>query len=240
MPTLNASTRRLGSDTLTPPVPSWSLTRSATTPSMPGEVGARQRRERDLVVAGAAQALAHHRAHLLLGPLAHRAGDHARLAEAAARACSRGRSRRSAGRARPRRAARAAASGTASRPRSATVRLSTTAGTSAKRGVHRADERAVVLDVVHRRARTRRRSSRARAARLRATRARRASTRRSTSAISPMTSSPSPMTNASTYSASGSGLYAQCPPAITIGCSGARSSLRTGTPARSTQFSRFV
>ena len=35
-----------------------------------------------------------------------------------------------------------------------------------------------------------------------------------------MTSSPSPMTNASTYSASGSGLYVQWPPAITIGCSG--------------------
>ena len=28
------------------------------------------------------------------------------------------------------------------------------------------------------------------------------------------------MTNASTYSASGSGLYVQWPPAITIGCSG--------------------
>ena len=35
-----------------------------------------------------------------------------------------------------------------------------------------------------------------------------------------MTSSPSPITNASTYSASGSGLYAQWPPAITIGCGG--------------------
>ena len=33
--TLNASTRRLGSDTLTLPVPTWSFTRSATTPSMP-------------------------------------------------------------------------------------------------------------------------------------------------------------------------------------------------------------
>ncbi len=35
IPTVNASTRRLGSETLTPPVPSWSVTRSATTPSMP-------------------------------------------------------------------------------------------------------------------------------------------------------------------------------------------------------------
>ena len=35
-----------------------------------------------------------------------------------------------------------------------------------------------------------------------------------------MTSSPSPMTKASTYSASGSGLYVQWPPAMTIGCDG--------------------
>ena len=48
------------------------------------EVGRRQRRERDLVVAGAAQAVAHHRAHLVGRALAHRAGDHPRLAEPAA------------------------------------------------------------------------------------------------------------------------------------------------------------
>ena len=49
----------------------------------PREVGGRQRGERDLVVAGAAEAVAHHRAHLLGGPLADRAGDHPGLAEAA-------------------------------------------------------------------------------------------------------------------------------------------------------------
>ena len=51
---------------------------------MLGEVGRRQRRQADLVVSGAAQAVADHRAHLLGRPLADRAGDHARLAEAAA------------------------------------------------------------------------------------------------------------------------------------------------------------
>ena len=35
IPTVNASTRSDGSDRLTQPVPSWSRTRSATTPSMP-------------------------------------------------------------------------------------------------------------------------------------------------------------------------------------------------------------
>ena len=50
----------------------------------PREVGARQRGERDFVVAGAAQAFAHHRAHLLLRALAHRARDHPGLAEATA------------------------------------------------------------------------------------------------------------------------------------------------------------
>ena len=50
----------------------------------PREVGGRQRRERDLVVAGATQAVAHHRAHLVGGTLAHGPGDHPGLAEAAA------------------------------------------------------------------------------------------------------------------------------------------------------------
>ena len=59
-------------------------------------------------------------------------------------------------------------------------------------------------------------------------RGRRASTRRRRRRSRRSTSSPSPITNASTYSASGSGLYAQWPPAITIGSAGARSSLRTG------------
>ena len=84
MPTLNASTRRLGSDTLTPPGALLIGDEVGDDAVDAGEVGARQRRERDLVVAGAAQALADHRAHLLLGPLPDRAGDHARLAEAAA------------------------------------------------------------------------------------------------------------------------------------------------------------
>ena len=61
-----------------------------------------------------------------------------------------------------------------------------------------------------------------------------------TSVISLTTSSPSPITKKSTKSANGSGLYVQCPPAHTSGCSGRRSAARTGTPARSTQFSRFV
>ncbi len=47
----------------------------------PGEVGTRQRRQRHLVVAAPFQAPLHHLAHLRRRPLAHRAGDHARLAE---------------------------------------------------------------------------------------------------------------------------------------------------------------
>ena len=38
----------------------------------------------------------------------------------------------------------------------------------------------------------------------------------------------------------GSGLNVQCPPAMTSGCSGRRSSARTGMPARSRQFSTLV
>ena len=49
-----------------------------------GEVGGGQRGERDFVVAGAAQAVAHHGADLLLRAFAHRPGDHPRLAEPAA------------------------------------------------------------------------------------------------------------------------------------------------------------
>ena len=50
----------------------------------PAEVGRAQRREGHLVVAGAAQAVAHHGAHLLGRALPYRAGDHAGLAEPAA------------------------------------------------------------------------------------------------------------------------------------------------------------
>ena len=49
-----------------------------------GEVGGRERGERHLVVAGPLESSVHHVAHLLGGALAHRPGDHARLAEAAA------------------------------------------------------------------------------------------------------------------------------------------------------------
>ena len=63
---------------------------------------------------------------------------------------------------------------------------------------------------------------------------------RTTSVISATTSSPSPMTKKSTYSASGSGLNAACPPAPMSGWCGPRSSLRTGTPARSMQLRTLV
>ena len=48
------------------------------------EVGRRQRCEADLVVPRAAETVADHGAYLLLGPLAHRTGDHPGLTEAAA------------------------------------------------------------------------------------------------------------------------------------------------------------
>ena len=104
--------------------------------------------------------------------------------------------------------------------RSATVRLSMTGGTSAYTRDHRAQRRTVVLDVVHRghvHAVDRGEIVQHRFARRAAPRFHAPTT----SAISPMTSSPSPITNASTYSASGSGLYVQWPPAITmrmLGC----------------------
>ncbi len=47
-----------------------------------GEVGGRERRERDLVVAGALEALSDHGAHLFGRPLSYRTGDHACLTEA--------------------------------------------------------------------------------------------------------------------------------------------------------------
>ena len=84
MPTVNASTRNDGNDTLTLPQPAWSLTMLGDEAVDAREVGRAQRRERDFVVAGAAEAAFDHRAHLLLGALAHRPRDHARLAEAAA------------------------------------------------------------------------------------------------------------------------------------------------------------
>ena len=85
MPTVKASTRRLGSDTddLAGAL-SGSSTMSRDDLLDAAEVGGRQRRERHLVVAGAAQALGDHRAHLVGRALAHRPGDHAGLAEAAA------------------------------------------------------------------------------------------------------------------------------------------------------------
>ena len=98
------------------------------------EVGGRQRSETHLVVAGATQSFAHHRADLRLGPLTHGTRDHARLAEPAA--------------------ARAAAedldvepvvhdlgerdelvAGYGQSAKSATVRLTTASGTSEYRGV---------------------------------------------------------------------------------------------------------
>ncbi len=84
MPTVNASTRRLGSDTDTCPRLTGSFDDVGDDPLDAAEVGGRQRREAHLVVAGAAQALAHHRAHLRLGTLAHRPRDHPRLAETTA------------------------------------------------------------------------------------------------------------------------------------------------------------
>ena len=219
-PTVNASTRSDGSDRLTQPVPSWLFDEVGDEAVDAGEVGARQRRERDLVVAGAAQAVAHHRAHLLLGSLAHRARDHPGLAEAAA--------------------AGAAAEDLDVEPvvhdlderdeLVLRVRPVGEVGDGAlvdgrgHVGVAWADGdegRAVVLDVVHRRhvdARDRRELAQDALAATCA--ARRASTRASTSVISPTTSSPSPITKASTKSASGSGLKAQWPPATTSGCSG--------------------
>ena len=84
IPTVNASTRSDGSDTLDVAGALLVVHEIGDEAVDAGEVGARQRRERDLVVAGAAQALAHHGAHLLVGSLAHRARDHPGLAEAAA------------------------------------------------------------------------------------------------------------------------------------------------------------
>ena len=87
-PTVKASTRSDGRLIVVVPHEPGELRRRRsriplTTRLDVGEVGGRQRREADLVVAGAAQPVADHRANLLGGPLAHRAGDHARLAEAA-------------------------------------------------------------------------------------------------------------------------------------------------------------
>ena len=59
-----------------------------------GEVGGGQAGEGDLVVAGAAQALLDHRGDLVGRSLAHRAGDHPGLAEAAAAGAARGTPRR--------------------------------------------------------------------------------------------------------------------------------------------------
>ena len=84
MPTVNASTRRLGSETatrsVTPSCPA--STAPATTSWIPREVGRRQRRQSDLVVAGAAQAVLDHRSDLFGRALSHRSRDHARLTEA--------------------------------------------------------------------------------------------------------------------------------------------------------------
>ena len=64
MPTVNASTRSDGSERPTLPQPCLLVDEAGDEAVDPREVGGRQRRERDLVVAGAAQAVLHHRAHL--------------------------------------------------------------------------------------------------------------------------------------------------------------------------------
>ena len=83
MPTVNASTRRLGSDRDLPAVDG--IVHDVGDDALDAtEVRGRQRREAHLVVARPPQALGDHRAHLGLGTFAHRPRDHARLAEAAA------------------------------------------------------------------------------------------------------------------------------------------------------------
>ena len=84
MPTVNASTRRLGRLDRHLAAAGGVVDDALHHALDAGEVGGRQAGQRHLVVAGAAQPVGHHRAHLLGGALAHRAGDHARLAEAAA------------------------------------------------------------------------------------------------------------------------------------------------------------
>ncbi len=84
IPTVNASTRSDGSDEPHVAAPLLLVDQAGDQAVDPGEVGGRERRERDLVVAGAAQAVLHHRAHLVGGALAHRPGDHPGLAEPAA------------------------------------------------------------------------------------------------------------------------------------------------------------
>ncbi len=81
--TVNASTRRLGSEIDTWPQLTGSSIVSATTLSMPLKSAVESEVERDLVVAGAAQAVGHHGPHLFGRSLAYRSGDHARLTEAA-------------------------------------------------------------------------------------------------------------------------------------------------------------
>ena len=179
----------------------------------PREVGGRERRERDLVVAGAAQAVAHHRAHLVGGALADGPGDHPGLAEAAA-----------AGAAAEHLDVEAVVHHLDER-HELLLRvgplgevgdgaLVDAVGHVAEPRAHLGDERAVVVDLVHRRARRRRGSS----ASSRSTPSRAVRPERfhapTTSVISPTASSPSPITKASTKSAIGSGLNAQWPPTI--------------------------
>ena len=84
MPTVNASTRSDGNDNAHVAAALLLVDEPATRPSIPEKSAVRERRERDLVVPGAAQPVLHHGADLVGGALAHRAGDHPGLAEAAA------------------------------------------------------------------------------------------------------------------------------------------------------------
>ena len=85
MPTVKASTRSDGSDTDTRRGRCSRVGDGVADDVLDAaEVGGGQRRERHLVVAGAAQALVDHAPDLLGRALAHGPGDHARLAEPAA------------------------------------------------------------------------------------------------------------------------------------------------------------
>ena len=84
VPTVKASTRRLGRLTDTWPE-HWRVVDDCRHRLFDARVvGAGQRGQRHLVVTGAAQTVGHHGPDLLGRPLAHRSGDHPGLAEPAA------------------------------------------------------------------------------------------------------------------------------------------------------------
>ena len=202
-----------------------------------GEVRARQRGERDLVVTGAGEALAHHRAHLLLRALPHRAGDHPGLAEAA-----------TAGAAAEDLDVQAVVHDLDER-HELTLRvrplgeigdgaLVDDRGNVGEARPHLGDVRAVVVDVVHRRhvhARDRRELAQHRLAT-------RAAALPRADDVGDLADDLFAVADDERVDVLRERLrvVAQCPPAITIGSAGERSSLRTATPARSTRFSRFV